>query len=116
MKLLPCSLHAQRISTSKEHDINFISLSGSPMSNNGKASDVISDSNRDACFEEKSSWRSTHNCLKDADHATGHHFSRFNDVGRQVSQQNENRVTKGDNASGGNNRAVRDCLENHGGT
>ena len=83
------------------------------MSNNGEASDGISDSNRDACFEEKGSWRSTHNCLKNTDHAAGRHFSKFNNVGCQVSQQNENRVTKGDNASGGNNRTVRDCLENH---
>ena len=65
------------------------------MSNNGEATDGISDSNRDACSEEKGSWRSTHNYLKDADHAAGHHFSRFNNVGCQVSQQNENRVTKG---------------------
>ena len=36
-----------------EHDINFISLSGSLVSNNGEATDGISDSNRDACSEEK---------------------------------------------------------------
>ncbi|XWS35099.1 hypothetical protein CRYUN_Cryun21dG0097100 [Craigia yunnanensis] len=99
--------------TSKEHDINFISLSGSPMSNNGEASGGISDSNRDTCFEERGGWKSTHNRLKNADHAAGCHFSRFNNVGCQVSQQNENRVMKGDNASGGNNRTVRGCPENN---
>ena len=30
-----------------------------------------------------------------------------------MSQQNENRVTKGDNASGRNNRAICVCPENH---
>ncbi|XWS22396.1 hypothetical protein CRYUN_Cryun29cG0030300 [Craigia yunnanensis] len=99
--------------TSKEHDINFISLSGSPMSNNGEASGGITDSNRDECFEEKGGWRSTQNLPKNVDHAAGRHFSRFNHVGCQVSQQNENRVMKGDNASGGNNRTARACPENH---
>ncbi|XP_022735728.1 uncharacterized protein LOC111289109 isoform X1 [Durio zibethinus] len=98
--------------TSKGHDIKFISLSGSPVSNNVEASGGINDSNREACFEEKGGWRSTCNHSKNVDHASGHHFSRFNNVGCQVSQQNENRVMKGDNASGGNNRTVRDCPEN----
>ncbi|XP_022761941.1 uncharacterized protein LOC111307894 isoform X2 [Durio zibethinus] len=94
--------------TSKEHDIN---LSGSPMSNNGEAT-RISDSNRDVCFEEKGDWRSTRNPSKNLDYAAGHHFYRFNNVGCQVNQQNENRVVR-DNARGGNNRILCDFPKNH---
>ncbi|XVF29170.1 hypothetical protein REPUB_Repub15cG0096900 [Reevesia pubescens] len=101
--------------TSKEHDINFINLSGSPMCNNGEASG-ISNMNRDGCFKERGGWRSTHNCSNNVDYAAGRHFSRYNNVGCQVSQQNENRVVNRDDASGGNNRILCDSPENHGAT
>ncbi|XWS13488.1 hypothetical protein CRYUN_Cryun36dG0041300 [Craigia yunnanensis] len=97
--------------TSKERDINFINLSGSPMSDNREASG-ISDSNRDECFEEKGGWRSTHNHSENVDHEDGRHFSRFNNVRCQVSQQNETRLVKRDNASGGNNKILCDCPQN----
>ncbi|KAG8499814.1 hypothetical protein CXB51_006509 [Gossypium anomalum] len=86
--------------TPKEHDINFINLSSSPMSNNGEASG-FGDVNRDACFEEKGGWRSTHNFSKNVDDTTGHHLRRFNNVGCQVSQRNDNGVVKRNNASRG---------------
>ncbi|XVE81420.1 hypothetical protein DITRI_Ditri15bG0062000 [Diplodiscus trichospermus] len=98
--------------TSKEPDINFINLSGSPMSNS-RESTVISASNGDACFEEKGGWRGTHNCSNNVDHAAGRHFSRVNNVQCQASQQNGNRVVKRDNASVGNDRIVCDHPQNH---
>ncbi|XP_022722767.1 uncharacterized protein LOC111279951 [Durio zibethinus] len=98
---------------SKEPNINFINLSGSPMSNNREASG-ISDSNRGACFEDKGGWRRTHNNSRNLDHAAGCHFSRFDNVRFQVSQQNEHGVLKRDNnTSGGNNRIVSDCPQKH---
>ncbi|OMO88307.1 Zinc finger, RING/FYVE/PHD-type [Corchorus olitorius] len=95
--------------TSKEHDMNFVDLSNSPMNNNGKATG-ISHSSRDATVEEKGGWRSTHNLSKNVDYASAHHFSRFNDdVWRE---QKENRVMKRDKSSGQNNRVGRDWPEN----
>ncbi|MBA0701721.1 hypothetical protein Goari_020524 [Gossypium aridum] len=98
--------------TPKEHETNFINLSGSPIYNNMEANG-FGDSNRDACFEEKGGWRSTHYCSHNADQTVGHHFSRFNNVRCEVSQQNENIVVKRDNASGEKNRTVCDGPENH---
>nr|KJB72148.1 hypothetical protein B456_011G161600 [Gossypium raimondii] len=98
--------------TPKEHETNFINLSGSPIYNNMEANG-FGDSNRDACFEEKGGWRSTHYHSDNADQAVGHHFSRFNNIRSQVSQQNENIVVKRDNASGGNNRTTCDGPESH---
>ncbi|XVF65087.1 hypothetical protein PTKIN_Ptkin09bG0218600 [Pterospermum kingtungense] len=92
--------------TSEEPDINFINLSGSPMSNDREPSGIC-DSNRDSCFERKGDWRSTHNHSQNVDHAAERHFSRFNNVQCQASQQSENRVVKRDNASGGNSRIDR---------
>ncbi|XP_039029832.1 uncharacterized protein LOC120164153 [Hibiscus syriacus] len=97
---------------SKEHDINFINLSGSPMSNNGEA-DGIGDANRDACFEEKGGWRSTRNRSKNVDHAAEHQLSGFNSVGCQVSQQNENGFVKRNHASEGKIRILCDSPETH---
>ncbi|XVF38060.1 hypothetical protein REPUB_Repub20aG0065200 [Reevesia pubescens] len=94
----------------KEHDINCINLSGSPLSNNGEPSG-ISDSNRDVFFEEKGGWRSTRYRSKNVDYADGRHFSRFNNVGCQVSQRNENSFVKRDN--GGNNGILCGRPENH---
>ncbi|GMJ01831.1 hypothetical protein like AT1G04790 [Hibiscus trionum] len=96
--------------SSKEHDINFINLSGSPMSNNGRASG-IGDANRDACFEERGRWRRTRNCSKNVDHAAEHQLNRFHTVGCQVSQQSENGVVKRNNASGGKTRILCDSPE-----
>ncbi|MBA0869930.1 hypothetical protein Goshw_005403 [Gossypium schwendimanii] len=98
--------------TPKEHETNFINLSGSPIYNNMEANG-FGDSNRDACFEEKGGWRSTHYHSDNADQAVGHHFSRFNNIRSQVIQQNENIVVKRDNASGGNNRTTCDGPESH---
>ncbi|KAB2062117.1 hypothetical protein ES319_A10G131400v1 [Gossypium barbadense] len=98
--------------TPKEHETNFINLSGSPIYNNIEANG-FGDSNKDACFEEKGGWRSTHYHSDNADQAVGHHFSRFNNIQCQVSQQNENIVVKSDNASGGNNRTTCDGPESH---
>ncbi|KAK9003467.1 hypothetical protein V6N11_061029 [Hibiscus sabdariffa] len=95
--------------SSKEHDINFINLSGSPISNNGGASGTR-DANRDACFEERGGWRSTRNHSKNVDHAAEPQLSRFHTVGCQVSQQNEN-VVKRNNASGGKTRILCDSAE-----
>ncbi|KAE8723845.1 RING/U-box superfamily protein, putative isoform 2 [Hibiscus syriacus] len=94
------------------HDINFISLSGSPMSNNGEAGG-IGDANRDACFEEKGGWRSTRNRSKNVDQASKHHLSGFNNVGCQVSQRNENGFVKRNHASGGKIRILCDSPETH---
>ncbi|KAB2039813.1 hypothetical protein ES319_D02G036600v1 [Gossypium barbadense] len=94
--------------TPKEHDINFINLSSSPMSNNGEASG-FGDVNRDACFEEKGGWRN--NFSKNVDDATGHHLHRFNNVGCQVSQQNDNGVVKRNNASRGKTVILCDSPE-----
>ncbi|EOY05371.1 RING/U-box superfamily protein, putative isoform 1 [Theobroma cacao] len=91
--------------TSKEYDMHVINLFSSPMSNNGEVSG-IRDSGRDACFEEKGGWRSTHNHSKNVDHAAVHQFSRFNNIGCQ--EQNENRVVK----RGENNRIGCDFPEN----
>ncbi|KAL1148672.1 hypothetical protein V6Z11_A10G141300 [Gossypium hirsutum] len=65
--------------TPKEHETNFINLSGSPIYNNIEANG-FGDSNKDACFEEKGGWRSTHYHSDNADQAVGHHFSRFNNI------------------------------------
>ncbi|KAK8548480.1 hypothetical protein V6N12_061394 [Hibiscus sabdariffa] len=94
---------------SKEHGINFINLSDSPMSNNGEAGG-IGDANRDACFEEKGRWRSTRNHSKNVDHAAEHLLSRFNSVRCQVSQRNEN-VVKRNHASGGKTQILCDSPE-----
>ncbi|PPD75626.1 hypothetical protein GOBAR_DD27437 [Gossypium barbadense] len=96
---------------SMDQDINCISLSGSAV-NNGEASGTNGDSIRDECFEEKGGWRSAHNRSKNAEHAASHRFSRFKNVGCHVSQQNENKVVKRNNASRGSNRIPSGCLEN----
>ncbi|KAH1089597.1 hypothetical protein J1N35_016854 [Gossypium stocksii] len=96
---------------SMDQDINYISLSGSPV-NNGEASGTNGDSIRDECFEEKGGWRSAHNRSKNAEHAASHRFSRFKNVGCHVSQQNENKVVKRNDASRGSNRIPSGCLEN----
>ncbi|XVF05309.1 hypothetical protein REPUB_Repub05bG0161100 [Reevesia pubescens] len=104
----------------KIDDIGFEGLASvmdhgkSPMCNNGKASGII-DLNRDRCFE-RGGWRSTHNRSNNVNYAAGCHFSRYNNVGCQVSQQNENRVMNKDDASEGNNRILCDSPENHGAT
>ncbi|XP_039050835.1 uncharacterized protein LOC120192054 isoform X2 [Hibiscus syriacus] len=87
-------------------DINVTSLYGSAVSNN-------SDSIRDECFEKKVGQRSIHNCSKNVDHAAAHHFSRFKNIGCQMSQQNENKVVKRNDTNRGNNRVLSGCLENH---
>ncbi|KAA3454738.1 E3 ubiquitin-protein ligase SDIR1-like protein [Gossypium australe] len=96
---------------SMDQDINCISLSGSAV-NNGEASGTNGDSIRDECFEEKGGWRSAHNRSKNAEHAASHRFSRFKNVGCHVSQQNENKVVKRNDASRGSNRIPSGCLEN----
>ncbi|KAG8484358.1 hypothetical protein CXB51_023824 [Gossypium anomalum] len=96
---------------SMDQDINCISLSGSAV-NNGEASGTNGDSIRDECFEEKGGWRSAHNRSKNAEHAASHCFSRFKNVGCHVSQQNENKVVKRNDASRGSNRIPSGCLEN----
>ncbi|MBA0801149.1 hypothetical protein Gohar_011532, partial [Gossypium harknessii] len=96
---------------SMDQDINCISLSGSAV-NNGEASGTNGDSIRDKCFEEKGGWRSAHYRSKNAEHAASHRFSRFKNVGCHVSQQNENKVVKRNNASRGSNRIPSGCLEN----
>lgn len=80
------------------------------MSNNGEASG-FGDANRDACFEEKGGWRSTHNFSKNVDDAGGHHLRRFNNVGCQVSQRNDNGVVKRNNASRGKTMILCDSPE-----
>ncbi|TYJ19797.1 hypothetical protein E1A91_A09G216400v1 [Gossypium mustelinum] len=96
---------------SMDQDINCISLSGSAV-NNGEAIGTNGDSVRDECFEEKGGWRSAHNRSKNAEHAASHCFSRFKNVGCHVSQQNENKVVKRNDASRGSNKIPSGCLEN----
>ncbi|KAK8338101.1 hypothetical protein V6Z11_A09G231900 [Gossypium hirsutum] len=96
---------------SMDQDINCISLSGSAV-NNGEAIGTNGDSVRDECFEEKGGWRSAHNRSKNAEHAASHCFSRFKNVGCHVSQQNENKIVKRNDASRGSNKIPSGCLEN----
>ncbi|GMI96139.1 hypothetical protein HRI_003283000 [Hibiscus trionum] len=95
-----------------DRDINVISLSGSAVSNTGEAGGTNSHSNRDECFEIRGGWRSIHNGSKNVDHADVHHFSRFKNVGRQVSQQNENKVVKRNDTNRGNNGVLSGCMGN----
>ncbi|KAK8684952.1 hypothetical protein V6N13_040966 [Hibiscus sabdariffa] len=100
--------------TSVDRDINVISLSGSAISKNGEAGGgTNSDSIRDECLGKRGGRRSIHNRSKNVDHAAAHHFSRFKNVGCQVSQQNENKVVKRNYANQGNNRVLSDCLGIH---
>ncbi|KAK8599726.1 hypothetical protein V6N13_060450 [Hibiscus sabdariffa] len=98
---------------SVDRDINVISLSDSAISNNGETGGTNSDAIRDECLGKRAGRRSIHNRSKNVDHATAHHFSRFKNVGCQVSQQKENKVVKRNYANQGNNRVLSGCLGIH---